>query len=123
MVVNDGSGDGTVDAIRSCMHPGRVRIVDKADNEGKAMALNDGVPACGGEVIVCLDSEVIPDAQLLRKIVPHSSRVGAVTGNPRVANRGSLPRDLQTLEMFPPAYRRLTGAGADERPVGRQRLR
>ena len=29
----------------------------------------------------------------------------------------------QTWMIFPLAYRRLTGAGADERPVGRQRLR
>ena len=101
VVVNDGSGDGTADAVRSHMHTGRVRLVDKADNEGKAMALNDGVPACGGEIIVCLDSDVIPDPQLLLHLVPHfaSSRVGAVTGNPRVANRGSLLRDLQTLEF------------------------
>jgi biofilm PGA synthesis N-glycosyltransferase PgaC len=33
--------------------------------------------------------------------VPHfaSTRVGALTGNPRVGNRGSLLRDLQTLEF------------------------
>jgi poly-beta-1,6-N-acetyl-D-glucosamine synthase len=101
VIVNDGSGDGTADVIRSLMDSGRIRLVDKAQNEGKAMALNDGVPACGGEIIVCLDSDVIPDPQLLRKIVPHfaSPRVGAVTGNPRVVNRGSLLRDLQTLEF------------------------
>ena len=101
VVVNDGSRDGTGAAIRSWMHTGRVRLVDKAQNEGKAMALNDGVPACGGEIIVCLDSDVIADPLLLRKMVPHfaSPRVGAVTGNPRVVNRGSLLRDLQTLEF------------------------
>lgn len=101
IIVNDGSGDRTADVVRSYMHTGRVRLVDKEINEGKAMALNDAVPACGGEIILCLDSDVVPDPALLRKIVPHfaSPRVGAVTGNPRVVNRGSLLRDLQTLEF------------------------
>lgn len=101
VVVNDGSTDGTADSVRSFMHSDRVRLVDKEENEGKAMALNDGVPACAGEIILCLDSDVVPDPQLLRKMVPHfaSPRVGAVTGNPRVVNRGSLLRDLQMLEF------------------------
>ncbi|MBR9988663.1 MAG: poly-beta-1,6 N-acetyl-D-glucosamine synthase [Gemmatimonadetes bacterium] len=101
VVVNDGSGDNTAEVVRSYLHTGRVRLVDKEVNEGKAMALNDAVPVCGGEIIVCLDSDVVPDPSLLRKMIPHflSPRVGAVTGNPRVVNRGSLLRDLQTLEF------------------------
>jgi poly-beta-1,6-N-acetyl-D-glucosamine synthase len=101
IVVNDGSGDGTADVVRSFMGTGRIRLVDKRVNEGKAMALNDALPACAAEIIVILDSDVLPEPDLLRAMVPHfaSSRVGALTGNPRVGNRGSLLRDLQTLEF------------------------
>jgi poly-beta-1,6-N-acetyl-D-glucosamine synthase len=101
IVVNDASGDGTGEVVRTYVEGGRVRLVDKRTNEGKAMALNDAVPACAGEIIVCLDADVIPQPDLLRAMIPHfaSPRVGALTGNPRVGNRGSLLRDLQTLEF------------------------
>lgn len=90
-----------MEVIRTFVERGRVRLVDKELNEGKAMALNDAIPVCAGEIIVCLDSDVLPDRGLLRAMVPHfaSPRVGALTGNPRVGNRGSLLRDLQTLEF------------------------
>jgi biofilm PGA synthesis N-glycosyltransferase PgaC len=101
LIINDGSTDHTGDVVRSFLSTGRVRLVDKMVNEGKAMALNDAIPACAGEIIVCIDSDVLPEPDLLRTMVPHfvSTRVGALTGNPRVGNRGSLLRDLQTLEF------------------------
>jgi biofilm PGA synthesis N-glycosyltransferase PgaC len=101
IVVNDGSGDGTADVVRTFADAGRLRLVDKAINEGKAMALNDAIPACAGEIIVFIDSDILPEPDVLRAMVPHfvSPRVGALTGNPRVGNRGSLLRDLQTLEF------------------------
>lgn len=101
VVVNDGSDDATSSVVQSFVQRGRVRLVEKLVNEGKAMALNDAVPACRGEILVCLDSDVLPEPDLLDAIVPHfaSPRVGALTGNPRVGNRGSLLRDLQTLEF------------------------
>ena len=101
IVVNDHSGDATSDVVRSYVGAGPIRLVDKRVNEGKAMALNDAIPACAGEIIVFIDSDVLPAPDMLRAITPHFffPRVGCVTGNPRVANRGSLLRDLQTLEF------------------------
>ena len=101
IVVNDGSGDGTAAAAGRYLITGLVRLVDKQVNEGKAMALNDALPACRGEILLFLDSDIIVTPSLLRAMVPHfeSPRTAAVTGNPRVANRGSLLRDLQTLEF------------------------
>jgi biofilm PGA synthesis N-glycosyltransferase PgaC len=50
---------------------------------------------------VVLDADIVVTPGVLRALVPHfeSPRVGAVTGNPRVSNRGSLLRNLQTLEF------------------------
>jgi poly-beta-1,6-N-acetyl-D-glucosamine synthase len=101
IVVNDGSTDHTAAVVRRYLHTGIVRLLDKTINEGKAMALNDGIPLCRGEIVVVLDADIVVTRGVLRALVPHfeSPRVGAVTGNPRVSNRGSLLRNLQTLEF------------------------
>lgn len=101
IVVNDGSPDATAEIVSGFTGTGLVRLLDKQVNEGKAMALNDAVPIARGEIVVIIDADIIVSPELLNVLVPHflSSRVGAVTGNPRVANRGSLLRALQTLEF------------------------
>lgn len=101
IVVDDGSTDTTADVVTRDLSSGRVRLVQKQINEGKAMALNDALPVCRGEILLFLDSDIVATPSLLRTLVPHfaAPRVGAVTGNPRVANRGSLLRDLQALEF------------------------
>ena len=101
IVVNDGSPDDTADVVRRFLDTGVVRLLDKTVNEGKAMGLNDAIPLCRGEIVVVLDADIVVTPGVLKALVPHfeSSRVGAVTGNPRVANRGSLLRNLQTLEF------------------------
>ena len=101
IVVNDGSPDDTADVVRRFLDTGIIRLLDKTVNEGKAMGLNDAIPLCRGEIVVVLDADIVVTPGVLKALVPHfsSSRVGAVTGNPRVANRGSLLRNLQTLEF------------------------
>lgn len=101
IVVNDGSTDRTSEVVSHYLSSGKVRLLDKQINEGKAMALNDAVPICRGEILLFLDSDILVTAALLKNMVPHfmGTRVGAVTGNPRVDNRGSLLRDLQALEF------------------------
>src|SRR5688500_17565383 len=101
IVVDDGSPDGTVAVVNRYQITGLVRLIEKKVNEGKAMALNDALPICRGEILLFLDSDIVVTPSLLRAMVPHfaAPRTGAVTGNPRVANRGSLLRDLQTLEF------------------------
>ena len=101
IVVNDGSPDRTAEIVKGFTHTGRVRLLDKQVNEGKSMGLNDALPLCRGEIVVIVDADIVVTPQVLRALVPHfmSPRVGAVTGNPRVANRGSLLRNLQALEF------------------------
>jgi poly-beta-1,6-N-acetyl-D-glucosamine synthase len=101
IIVNDGSSDRTSEVVSRYLASGKVRLLDKEINEGKAMALNDALPLCRGEILLFLDSDILVSPSLLKMMVPHfaGTRVGAVTGNPRVANRGSLLRDLQALEF------------------------
>jgi biofilm PGA synthesis N-glycosyltransferase PgaC len=101
VVVDDGSTDSTVAKIDPYVESGRVRLLRKTVNEGKAMALNDALLCLNGEIVLTIDADAVVDPQILRNIVPHfsSSRVAAVTGNPRVHNRKTLLSKIQLIEF------------------------
>lgn len=101
IVVNDGSTDGTVAAVMPFVRSGRVRLVDKRVNEGKALAINDALPLARGEIVLTLDADAAPEPDILSHIVPHfrAARVAAVTGNPRVRNTSNLLARLQAIEF------------------------
>lgn len=103
MVVDDASGDRTSEIARAHLAcDPRFRLLRKEVNEGKAMAMNDAMPLTRGEVVVIVDADARLHRDALRPIVAHFvrlPRVGAVTGNPRVANRLNLLTELQTLEF------------------------
>lgn len=101
LVVNDGSSDGTVDVVMPFVRSGRVRLLDKRVNEGKALALNDALPLARGEVLLTLDADAEPAPDILTHIVPHfrAARVAAVTGNPRVRNTETFLARLQAVEF------------------------
>jgi biofilm PGA synthesis N-glycosyltransferase PgaC len=101
VVVDDASTDATREAVRPYVESGRVRLIQKSMNEGKAMALNDALPCLRGEILLVMDADAAPDPSILKWIVPHfrSARVAAVTGNPRVANRATFLAQLQVVEF------------------------
>jgi biofilm PGA synthesis N-glycosyltransferase PgaC len=101
VVVDDGSTDDTVERVMPYVTSGRVRLVRKRVNEGKAMALNDAIRVINGEIVLIMDADAYPDPRILRWMVPHfsSPRVAGVTGNPRVANRHTFLAKLQLVEF------------------------
>lgn len=101
MVVDDGSSDGTRRLLEPLATAGRIRLLAKEMNEGKALALNDGLVVARGEICVIIDADARPDPQVLHAMVGHfgSARVAAVTGNPRVVERHSMLTRLQTVEF------------------------
>ena len=67
VVVDNGSTDGTVAAIRE-RHP-EAAVVAQAENRGAPAARNAGVAAAGGEVLILLDDDVrIEDGEFFPRI-------------------------------------------------------
>ncbi|MBD3220142.1 poly-beta-1,6 N-acetyl-D-glucosamine synthase [bacterium] len=101
VVIDDCSTDDTLARLEPLAADGRIRLVRKHVNEGKAMALNDAIPLCTGELLMVMDADAMPHPDILKEMVPHfrSPRVAGVTGNPRVVNRTSFLSKLQAIEF------------------------
>jgi biofilm PGA synthesis N-glycosyltransferase PgaC len=103
IAVNDASSDDTgarLNAI-AATEP-RVRVIHFEKNQGKAMGLRIAALASRHEFLICLDGDALLDTHATRWIVRHfvdGSRVGAVTGNPRVRNRTTLLGKIQVGEF------------------------
>ena len=95
IVIDDGSIDGTRDIAES--HG--VRVIRQTQS-GKAAALNAGIRAASGEVVVVIDADTVLDPGFLRWVLPHFANpdVVAVAGNVKVGNRSTLLSRLQALE-------------------------
>lgn len=99
--------DASTDATGKILHElsqryERLRVVTLSRNFGKAMALRAGVLAASSEFLMCIDADALLAKDALHWMVGHfldGPRVGAVTGNPRVANRTSLLARIQIGEF------------------------
>ncbi|MFC9926911.1 bifunctional polysaccharide deacetylase/glycosyltransferase family 2 protein [Streptomyces sp. NPDC127190] len=98
IVVDDGSTDGTADLAESLGLPG-VRVI-RQENAGKPAALNTGIAAAGHDLLVMVDGDTVFEPDTVRTIVqPFADpRVGAVSGNAKVVNRGGLLGRWQHIE-------------------------
>ena len=103
VAINDGSRDRTreiLDALARRMR--RLRVVHLATNQGKSTALNVGALAARHEILVCIDGDALLDRHVLTWLVRRfqaDAQLGALTGNPRIRNRGTLLGRLQVGEF------------------------
>jgi poly-beta-1,6-N-acetyl-D-glucosamine synthase len=103
IVVDDGSSDQTYSRALAVSRQAKplIRVLTQS-NGGKADALNYGVSAAAGEIVVCVDGDSIVHRTALKHAVLHfrDERVGAVSGCVRVLNRSKLIARLQALEYI-----------------------
>jgi biofilm PGA synthesis N-glycosyltransferase PgaC len=103
VAVDDGSTDATgaiLDEL-AAREP-RLRVIHLARNYGKAMALRAAALASRAEFLMCIDADTLLDEDAIFWMIGHmlsGPRVGAVTGNPRIANRGTLLARIQVGEF------------------------
>ncbi|WP_428935178.1 bifunctional polysaccharide deacetylase/glycosyltransferase family 2 protein [Streptomyces sp. ACT015] len=102
IVVDDGSTDGTSRIAREAadaLGMTNVRVI-RQENAGKPAALNNGVRSARYDIVVMMDGDTVFEADTVRQLVqPFADPgVGAVAGNAKVGNRGTLIGAWQHIE-------------------------
>jgi len=96
IVINDGSTDFTFSVIESSF----VKCIHLRSNQGKAAALNAGIAAANGQIIVFSDSDSWLHPMSLRYLVQgfSSSNIGAVSGTVEIEPQDNILKRWQVLE-------------------------
>jgi peptidoglycan-N-acetylglucosamine deacetylase len=95
LVIDDGSTDGTAAAAERL----GVRVIRQA-NAGKWTALNRGLIAAEGEVVVAIDADTVVEPDAVARLAARFAdpTVGAVSGTAKVGNRHTLVTLWQHVE-------------------------
>ena len=98
IVVDDGSTDGTADVVDALGLHG-VKVIRK-ENGGKPSALNAGLEAASHNLVVMVDGDTVFEPGTVHSLIqPFTDpRVGAISGNTKVANRGGMLGAWQHIE-------------------------
>ncbi|OGM17710.1 poly-beta-1,6 N-acetyl-D-glucosamine synthase [Candidatus Woesebacteria bacterium RBG_19FT_COMBO_47_8] len=104
IVVNDGSTDATGAILDRLVAENSewLKVIHLEPNMGKSVALDTGILLSKGQFLLVIDADCLLDKDALRYFAWHfvtSTRVGAVTGNPRVRNRTTLLGKIQVGEF------------------------
>lgn len=111
IVINDGSTDHTAAKVSSFIATGiaekrfnakKIKLIDNAVNHGKGRALNDGVRAATGDIILTMDSDSAIDKKGIWNLVRYfaDSRIMSAVGNVKVANNNTWVGMAQQLEYL-----------------------
>lgn len=103
IAINDGSRDDTLSILVELAEQNpKLRVINLATNQGKAMGLRAACLLARGEYVIGIDGDSLLAPQAAVWMVRHflhNPRVGAVTGNPRVRNRSTLIGRIQVGEF------------------------
>lgn len=133
VLVDDGSSDGTAEAVRERFP--MAKVLASASARGFTVAANQGLAAARGEILLLLNSDTEVEAATLPRLFaafdadPKLGAVGAVLLNPDGSPQWSGGPEPKLLWLFLltsglgtalgrlPGYRRLRSLDAEERPA------
>lgn len=85
VVVDNGSSDGSPEAVRQTF--GAVRVIEMGRNAGFAAANNAGIRATTSPLIVLLNSDTLVGAGALDRLCERAEATGATAAGPRLVNQ------------------------------------
>lgn len=113
VLISDGSTDGTVAVARAVLSDSKLIIVELPERVGKAVAVNAGVAAAKGEIVVFADCRQSFSIDAVRKLVENFADpgVGAATGELHLYNPGDagLQTEMGTYWRYEKMVRKLEG--------------
>lgn len=117
ILVDDHSEDRTAAIAASFPNVQVLMLKEEGLNSYKKKALEKGVAAANGELIICTDADCIPPGSWLSELTRnYLSRDAAFMAAPVVlTNNGSLLGRFQTLDFL--ALQGITGAGIQQRSL------
>jgi cellulose synthase/poly-beta-1,6-N-acetylglucosamine synthase-like glycosyltransferase len=100
IVIDDGSTDGTGDAVSAEFGDDRRVTLIATRNGGKARAINIGLARAEGDIVVVLDADTQFEPSTISRLVRWfaNPKIGAVAGNAKVGNRINVLTRWQALE-------------------------
>jgi biofilm PGA synthesis N-glycosyltransferase PgaC len=102
IVVDDGSKDSTAQQLATLSRNPSVQVLSHPEPLGKSESLNEGFALATSEIVLIMDADAAPAANVLNRMVPYFIKhrdIVAVTGNPRVVNASGLWGKLQAIEF------------------------
>ncbi|MSR87711.1 MAG: glycosyltransferase family 2 protein [Candidatus Zambryskibacteria bacterium] len=99
ILVNDGSTDGTLEALHKFDNNSRIQILDK-ENGGKHTAVNLALKSVTSDLVGCLDADSFVMPEALKKIVPffEDTVIMAVTPSIKVHEPNNILQYIQKIE-------------------------
>lgn len=70
IVVDDGSWDNSVSFLNK-EYAGKIKLIKHTKNRGFSAAVNTGVRATTGDLILLINTDVIPETNFLEALLPH----------------------------------------------------
>ena len=123
VVVDNASGDGSVEYLRGALADERVRMVAAGRNGGFGAGVNLGAAACRSPLLLILNSDATAEpgsVGLLVSALLADAGVGVVAPAVRLAGGGPQPDAFGRLpgrwELLVPGRGRWTGSGDPQRP-------